>query len=179
MIRYLKVGMSIFTMVMLFGGCGDMHQEVDLVAEKAQVEEVIKSSITWAQDKDKGLLYRCMVNDSTLFHFSPDSGGTIRGFDQFTQLVEQVFMNPAFKAIRADFRETEIHFSRSADVAWWSGILDDINEWNGRPVTWENVRWTGVLEKLDGQWTIMQMHFSYSEEDMRRRMTPPAPESQT
>ena len=151
-----------------------MNQSVDMAGERAKVEEVIKSSITWAQNKDKDLLYRIMVNDSTLFHFSPDSGGTIRGFDEFTQLVEQVFMNPAFKAVRADFRETEITFSRTGDVAWWSGILDDMNEWTGRPVNWENVRWTGVLEKRGDQWVIMQMHFSYSEEDMRRRFSAPA-----
>jgi len=30
-----------------------------------------------------------------------------------------------------------------------------------------NVRWTGVLEKRDGRWLIMQMHFSYPEERFR------------
>jgi hypothetical protein len=28
------------------------------------------------------------------------------------------------------------------------------------------VRWTGTLEKRDGKWVIVQMHFSFSTEQM-------------
>ncbi len=121
-------------------------------------------------DKDKDSMYRLFVNDSTLFYFSPDNAGNISGFDQFTKQVEEIFMNPAFKAIGSNFRDMKIDLSRSGDVAWWSCFLDDLNEWNGKPSNWENVRWTGVLEKRDGHWIIMQMHFSYSVEDMRAAM---------
>ena len=134
-------------------------------AEKMEIERVIKSSITWAANKDKALLYSCMVNDSTLFYFSPDNAGTIRGFDEFTQLVDRLFMNPAFRAVKADFKQMRIELSNGGDCAWWSCYLDDYNEWNGQPANWENVRWTGVLEKRDGSWRIMQMHFSHAAED--------------
>lgn len=144
-----------------------MNNKVDSVAEKAQIEQVIKNSITWAMNKDKNLLYKSFVNDSTLFYFSPDNAGNITGFDQFSQLVDQVFMNPAFKARGSDFKNMRIGLSRSGDVAWWSCFLDDFNEWNGKPSNWENVRWTGVLEKRHGIWVIVQMHFSYSVEDMQ------------
>ena len=48
----------------------------------------------------------------------------------------------------------------SGDVAWYHARLDDYNEWQGQPANWEDVRWTGVLEKRDGRWVIVQMHFS-------------------
>ncbi len=48
------------------------------------------------------------------------------------------------------------------NTAWWYCKLDDINEWKGQSCSWENVRWTGVLEKIDDCWQIMQMHFSYA-----------------
>lgn len=41
-------------------------------------------------------------------------------------------------------------------------MLDDINEWKGQPANWENTRWTGVLEKRDNNWIIVQMHFSFA-----------------
>ncbi len=34
----------------------------------------------------------------------------------------------------------------------------------GNPANWEKVRWTGVLEKIDGKWKIFQMHFSKAED---------------
>jgi ketosteroid isomerase-like protein len=140
---------------------------IDATAEKAKAEQVIKRSIQWIVDKDKELMYTYFVHDSSLFWFSPDNAGTIQGFDNFKKLVEQVFMNPKFKGVSSDFKDLRIDLSRSGECAWWSCYLDDFNEWDGRPSNWENVRWTGVLEKIDGQWRIRQMHFSYSAEAMQ------------
>jgi len=69
-------------------------------------------------------------------------------------------MDPRFKATRFDVRDLRVTFSRSGDVAWWSAILDDMGEWDGRPVGWKDTRWTGVVEQRDGSWVITQMHFS-------------------
>jgi hypothetical protein len=149
------------------GGCKQMEPTIDATTEKAEAEQVIKKSIQWIMDKDKELMYTYYVNDSSLFWFSPENAGTIRGFDNFKKLVEQVFMNPKFKGVRSDFRDMRIDLSRSGECAWWSCCLDDFNEWDGRPSNWENVRWTGVLEKIDRQWRIRQMHFSYAAEDMQ------------
>ena len=82
-----------------------MTEKIDSRAEKAIVEQVIKNSIRWAVNKDKELLYKSFVNDSTLFYFSPDNAGTISGFAAFQELVDNLFMNPAFKAIKAEFIE--------------------------------------------------------------------------
>jgi ketosteroid isomerase-like protein len=158
------------------GVCLFVNAKPDLAAERGEVEKVIRASIEWAMTKNTDLLYRSFVHDSTLFWFSPDNAGTVRGFDAFKQQVEQIFMNPAFKAVGSEFINLDVHLSRSGDVAWYSCILNDRNTWKGQPADWEGVRWTGVLEKRDGNWMIMQMHFSYSEEDMLKRMRPESPQ---
>jgi len=135
--------------------------EVNVEAEKARIEEVVKASIGWAQTKDTDLLYSCFANDEDLFWFTPESAGTTHGFESFKQTVGNVFLNDAFKAIRFEVRDLKINLSRSGDVAWYSCMLDDENEWNGQPASWINVRWTGVLEKREGNWVIVQMHFSH------------------
>jgi hypothetical protein len=148
-----------------------MAVKFDLRAETEAVETIIKNSIRWAMTKDKEMLFRCFANDSSLFWFSPENSGTISGFEQFRELVEGVFMNPAFKAVGSDFKDLKINISRSGDCAWWSCYLDDFNEWNGKPSNWENVRWTGVLEKIKGEWKIRQMHFSHPLEYMQAKIT--------
>lgn len=145
-----------------------MNRPIDYANEKTRVEAVIKQSITWAQNKDKEMLFESFVDDSTLFYFSPDNAGTIVGIEAFRRLVEDVFMNPAFKAVRAEFKDLRIQLSRSGECAWWSCYLDDFNEWNGQPANWQNVRWTGVLEKRAGEWKIVQMHFSHAREDFAK-----------
>jgi hypothetical protein len=134
--------------------------KVDIAAEKAAIEGVVHASIGWAKEKDKELLYRCFAQDENLFYFSPDNAGTIMGFEALQELVDGFFMLDAFQAIRYEVKDLRINLSRSGEVAWYSAYLDDFNEWNGQPASWVNVRWTGTLEKRDGQWVIVQMHFS-------------------
>jgi len=134
--------------------------ETGLQAEKTEISRVIHDSIGWAGSKDKDLLYDCFARDAELFWFSPADAGTTRGFEAFTETVEGFFMHEDFQAVSYEVKELEIQLSRSGDVAWWRCRLDDFNTWKGQPVNWDDIRWTGVLEKREGRWLIVQMHFS-------------------
>ncbi|MCP4547483.1 MAG: nuclear transport factor 2 family protein [bacterium] len=147
-------------LLMLISAC-TRTPEVAVDAEKARITQVVKDSIGWALDKDTELLYSCFADDENLFWFTPEATGTTHGIAEFRQTVDNVFLNDAFKAVRFEVREMKVNLSRSRDVAWYSCRLDDENEWDGRPASWLDVRWTGVLEKREGDWVIVQMHFSY------------------
>ena len=134
--------------------------------DKAVIEKTIRDSIGWALTKDRVLAESVLAHDDRLFMFSPDSKGTIAGWDQFVKQFE-FWMDPRFKATTFDVRDLRIDLSRSGDVAWWSCILDDLGEWDGRPVGWKDTRWTGVIEKRDGKWLIVQMHFSFASDKVR------------
>jgi len=142
------------------GGCDSMDQLTDKQAEIAVIKKVIENSIGWAGNKDKDLLYSCFADDDELFYFSPRDDGTIHGYKAFVELTEGFFMHEDFKAIRYEVNDMHVELSQSGDVAWYHARLDDYNEWKGQPANWEDVRWTGVLEKRDGRWVIVQMHFS-------------------
>jgi hypothetical protein len=129
-------------------------------AEKKLVETVINQSIGWAKTKNINLLYSIIANDSNYLEVDPEEG-LIRGFEDFKKN-EKFWMNPDFKAIRYQISDLKINFSESGKVAWFFCKLDDINEWKGQPASWENTRWTGVLEKRSNKWVIVQMHFSFA-----------------
>jgi ketosteroid isomerase-like protein len=134
--------------------------EAATAAEKIVIEKVIRDNIGWALTKDRPLLESTMVHDERLFIFNPDSGCT-SGWEQFTKGFD-FWMDPRFKATGLDIRDLRIEFSPLGDAAWWSCILDDLYEWDGKPGAWKDTRWTGVLEKRDGKWRIVQMHFSFA-----------------
>jgi ketosteroid isomerase-like protein len=145
------------------GGGGADSQKADMAAERAKVAQVIHDSIEWVYpEKNRERLYATIAKDASFFIFHPDSKSTIVGFEAFQTMVEKVFMNPTFKATGSDIRDLKINLSRSGQVAWFSAILDDYGESNGKPYAWLNTRWTGVLEKRDGKWLICQMHFSFA-----------------
>jgi len=128
--------------------------------DRAAVEETIRASIGWALTKDRPLLERIIAHDPELFMFNPDST-SVAGWDAFARNFD-FWMDPRFKATYLDVRDLRVTFSRSGDVAWWSAILDDLGEWDGRPIGWKDTRWTGVAERRDGAWVITQMHFSFA-----------------
>ncbi len=131
-------------------------------AEKQLVEKAIHNSIGWAKDKDIGLLYSIIANDSNYLEVDPGDR-IVKGFQDFKK-AEEFWMSDDFKAVRYEIKDLKINFSDSGDVAWFFCFLDDINEWKGQPATWENTRWTGVLEKRGNNWIMVQMHFSFSSE---------------
>jgi len=168
--RHIRTAASALAVLLLIIGCSQTPRTVDTAAEKAVIETVIKNSIQWVLTKDTTLSYGSFYRDTSLFWFSPDNAGTNEGFDELKQVTETLFMDPRFKGVKSDFKQMRITLSHSGQCAWWSCYLDDFNEWDGRPANWENVRWTGVLEKIEGAWKIRQMHFSYATEDMQREI---------
>jgi len=138
-----------------------MNTQLNAENEKKQIRTVIENNIGWAATKDTATMYGTFAQDDDLFYFCPRDDGTIHGFDAVKKLTEGFFMHEDFKAIRYEVKDLHINLSRSGDVAWYHCRLDDYNEWQGQPANWEDVRWTGVLEKRDGNWVIVQMHFSF------------------
>jgi len=146
--------------IIIVGGCKTMNTKPDLTAEKSAITKVIHNNIGWAANKNKDLLFSTVAQDPELFWFSPRDDGTVKGFASFVDVTDGFFMLDDFKAVRYEIKDLKINISRSGDVAWYHARLDDYNTWKGQPANWEDVRWTGVLEKRDGNWVIVQMHFS-------------------
>jgi ketosteroid isomerase-like protein len=147
---------------MVFSCTKQEKNTINSEAEKAVIEKTILNSIGWAKNKDLQLLYSVIANDSCYLEVQPE-GRIVKGIAEFKK-GEKFWMNPNFKAIRVETRDMHINISQSGTVAWWYCELDDINEWKGQPANWENTRWTGVLEKRNGKWVIVQMHFSFASE---------------
>ncbi len=140
--------------------CKEINHGFDIGQEKVRVEKAIHSSIGWAKNKDINLLYSVIADDSAYLEVDPGPR-VVKGFQEFKK-AEKFWMSPDFKAIRYEISDLTISFSKSGEVAWFYCMLDDINEWKGEPSSWENARWTGVLEKRNGNWIIVQMHFSFA-----------------
>lgn len=134
-------------------------------SERLAVEKVIHDSIGWALTKDLDRLFSIVAQDEHLFIFHPDSKSTIVGFEAFKSLGERVWMKDEFRATDYAVRDLRVRYAELGNAAWYSCMLDDHAEWNGRRIGWDNCRWTGTLEKRGGTWVIVQMHFSFPKDD--------------
>ena len=151
-------------LVCVLSSCRIRQKELVLDERKEyeQVRQSIDNVIGWAVTKDFNLFFGSIANDSNFISVTP--GERVKfGFDEVKKDTA-FWASPYFKAIRHELRDLHIHFSHNKDVAWFFCYLDDINEWKGEPANWENARWTGVLEKRNGKWVVVQQHFSFASE---------------
>jgi ketosteroid isomerase-like protein len=128
-------------------------------SEKAVIAKVINDSICWALTKDRPLQESTMAQDEDLVVIWTGAHTTILGWRDYVKLFDK-WMDPRFKATLTQVRDLRIKISRSGDVAWFFAMLDDLGEWDGKPGGDRNIRWSGVLEKRNGKWVIVQEHGS-------------------
>ncbi len=152
--------MPVFSICLLFIGCDQQEKSINKEVEIEEIARVIDSCIGWFKTKDFALSFRTVANDSNFLEVHP-TGRVVKGFEQFRKNSE-IFRNPDFLYSRHEIKDIKINLSRSGENAWFYCILNDINTWKGQPANWENTRWTGVLEKREGRWVIVQQHFSFA-----------------
>jgi ketosteroid isomerase-like protein len=135
------------------------QQQINREAERRTVERAISSVIGWAKDKNLDLFYSVICHDTDYVSVSPGKR-VVKCFEDVKKSVP-FWMSPDFKYVRHELKDLRITFSRGGEVAWFYCILDDINTYKGQPASWENARWTGVVERRDGRWVVVQQHFSF------------------
>ena len=126
---------------------------------ETEISRVLHDAFGWALTKDRALFESVFAKDEEFFTFYPDSRSTVRGWSQLEKYLER-WMDPRNVAQGFDIRDLRIVISKRGDTAWFSAIVDDVGEFDGTPWGVKDVRWTGVLEKLDGNWRICQQHMS-------------------
>jgi len=132
----------------------------DREAEKREIARVVSSVIGWAKDKDLDLFYGSIANDEDYISVTPGKR-VIKRFEDVKSNVP-FWMSPDFRYVRHELKDLEITFARCGEVAWFYCVLDDINTYKGEPASWENARWTGVVEKRDWKWVVVSQHFSFA-----------------
>jgi len=161
LVMAILIAVSMIVLVQEVNTAVGKEATAQYLEDRHKVEIVLNNVFGWAVTKDFDLFFKSIADDSDFISVTPYKRvkfgvGDVKKDTAF-------WSNPDFKAIRHDLRDLRIKFSRSGDVAWFFCVLDDINEIKGQPANWENVRWTGVVEKRDGKWRVVQQHFSYAQ----------------
>jgi len=161
------IGCLIILIILILSQYALRAQVAESVSQKndemKDVEKAIHNVFGWAVNKDFDLFFQTIADDSNFISVIPYN--RVKFGINDVKKDSAFWGSPNFKAIRHEVRDLKIQFSSSGDVAWFYCVVDDINTWKGEPANWENVRWTGVLEKRKGKWRVVQQHFSWAKDD--------------
>jgi len=111
--------------------------------------------------QDFSLLRRVIAHDADMVHIGTDRGEVWRGWKDLRASAVEQFDELRF--YNATIRDLTIRTDSDETVAWYSHLLDaEIGAEDGVQ-TWQGARFTGVLERRERGWVIVQTHVSLPE----------------
>ena len=133
-------------------------QKVDMEGEKVKVSAVLDQLIQVLETEDVDVFSKIIVHDADMVNFGTDAAERLVGWEALKELMQKQFAATENSKLSVKDRVIKVH--DSGKVAWFSEIID----WNlvsqGQEVKLEGLRATGVLEKRDGNWLVIQLHSS-------------------
>ena len=131
---------------------------VDLDAEKAAVEAVLEQYIVANMEQDFNLIVQIWEPDERVILIGTESHERLVGWDN----IEKAYKNQygAYSETFIVVSDQMIRVDKSGTIAWFSESLKYNFIYNEKARSFSDIRFTGVLEKLNGKWLLVQGHLS-------------------
>jgi hypothetical protein len=152
---YRKTSAAFVVTSLLFSAC---TATTDTDAAAAVAKTVVDDSWRAISDQDVDLLSRVVANDDALIVFGTDAAERRVGPSAF--LAAEAQLMQAFDVERLNRRAETFQMHAGGGVAWFSTVFDIEISVDGEPVGLGGLRTTGVIEKRDDEWVIVQLHTS-------------------
>jgi len=123
----------------------------------AGVTALINSYMEAYNNRNIEALSDLVANDDTLVGFGTDKGESWVGWNTYRNVTEKQFA--AIDEIHWDRQKPMLHFSSDGNVAWFSEEFGGKFQCAGEEHTCA-FRMTGVVEKRQAKWVIVQFHRS-------------------
>ena len=148
----------LITVIFLFSACTTMEQKVDLAAETMAIEEVLESYIIANESQDFGLIEKIWAPNTDIILYGTDSHERLMGWTNIRNAIKSQFNLIEETYISAS--DQYIKISDDGKTAWFAETLNYNFVYNGEARSYEGLRFTGVVVKMDDHWRFVQAHLS-------------------
>jgi len=130
----------------------------DPVAEKAAIQNVLEKYVVANETQNLELIREVWGKGEDIIVFGTASHEKLVGWENISNAIKQQFKT--FRETYISVSDQVININRNANTAWFSEIMNYNFIFEGKAVSYEGIRFTGVLEKFDDKWLIVQSHLS-------------------
>jgi uncharacterized protein (TIGR02246 family) len=133
-------------------------QTANTDAERTKVKSVVDNFKNIWETEDMNLVSKIIAHDSDIVIYGTDANENFVGWEAVKGYFSHMF--PVIEKTKLRVRNQIIKVAADGNAAWFSETLDWDLMFGGQPAQLPNTRLTGVLEKRDGNWVIVQIHNS-------------------
>jgi uncharacterized protein (TIGR02246 family) len=131
---------------------------IDIDAEKAAVKAVLDRYIHAFQTRNREGVAEVYAHDEELVVFGSNPLDRRVGWKMTQAYIEKYFA--CVERIEIEIKDQRIKVHRSGEAAWFSEVLYWKEVEKDKTFVIDGLRITGVLERRDGRWVIVQLHAS-------------------
>lgn len=126
-----------------------------------EVEIAIEQFFYAMDTQNLEIMNELVAHDTDMVHIGTDKKEIWRGWHELKKATVEQF--EGLEYYKAQIRNLQVTISPSGDAAWYSHLLDARIKSNGKEHVWEGARFTGVFEKQNNRWIMVQSHVSIPE----------------
>ncbi len=123
-----------------------------------EVKATIKQFFHAMDTQNLELMEQLIPQKETMVHVGTDEDEIWKGWKVLHEATKKQF--DGLEHYKADIRDLTVDFSKSGDVAWYFHLLDAEIKSRDNITRWKGARFTGVLEKQNDHWVMVQTHVS-------------------
>ncbi len=155
-----NIFLAVVAVMLVFTACqpSRSHKAPDLQKSKKEVANVLEKYVIANENQDFPMIEQIWAPDSDIILFGTNSEEKLMGWHNIKKAIQN-----QFKAISDTYispQQQYIKVGPDGKTAWFAEILNYNFVYNGKARSFEGLRFTGVLEKRDGVWKIVQAHLS-------------------
>ena len=132
--------------------------KVDSETEKSNVIEVVNGLYQSFEDKDIDLMSEVMAHDQSMLSFGTGISDLHNSWAEWRK--NHIVQFKAFDKAKINSRNMNVYLSQNSNVAWFADVSDWTLIVENDTIEMKDIRITGVLEKRNNVWKIVQIHAS-------------------
>ena len=136
----------------------DLPAPYELQGEQRAAQIALNQFGRMWENEDMDTFDRLIAHDADMVIVGTDEGEYVVGYDAFRRSRQQQF--ESFENVEFYVKNQHVKLSQRGHVAWFTEMFDLFILAEGSPVSLENLRLSGVMEKRGDQWKIVQLHTS-------------------
>ena len=132
--------------------------KVDSDTEKSNVIEVVNGLYQSFEDKDIDLMSEVMAHDQSMLSFGTGISDLHNSWAEWRK--NHIVQFKAFDKAKINSKNMNVYLSQNSNVAWFADVSDWTLIVENDTIEMKDIRITGVLEKRNNVWKIVQIHAS-------------------
>jgi ketosteroid isomerase-like protein len=161
----MKKLIVILTLIVVVSSCCNNKTEkketINIDQERESVALVLEKYVIANERQDIDLVKEVWANSPHIVVFGTTGDDKYVGWSEIHDVMQRQFNS--FKETYISVRDQVIEVSETGKTAWFSEVMNYNYIYQGEPIQYEGLRFTGVLKKIDGDWLIVQSHMSVPE----------------